>query len=780
MGLYFALAVVSAKLAQADSALFACGGGTRWMIAALFVRRHYNGLRMDPAATGKSAQPVSFDSDSSAKIIIAAFARASLESFLSPRLSYALGDYTRMINDFAIFPADPTEGQVGTYWYQEGTQAYFDDLDRYKIIKAMCRLSCSVCDKTNERSKVFTRKGEFKNVEHLRSHLIHRHGLLMCSLCLESRKIHFRQAHFLCEDEACLEKKFVVYATESEMKRHNVMEHGGRMSRCKRLTSLQIPISFHYRRGAQQDRHGRGRRFPSDRTEIQLPPSIQASLETANAESSRGTLSSAGAVSNHRETSEFESVGSFEVLATVDSEPSSISSDALRQIPRTARLEDSSFPPLPAAPSRGKKKRKNAFGGLDGNSTASLLHPQNNAALSIRNNSPAWLAANRPPNLLGCSSQQPRHVLNSGRLSSSSSPSILHSRSTTRSTHLSPSYESTVSVSLVKSHEPSSSGTGSSSRNSTTKTTFTHSASLLNLTARGFSGNSISSFPPVSAVLTAKSATSILTLLKAEDVNSANKSLVVRIRVALENDEKKYAAFKEISSKYRHDLINTEEYLACVCQFGLSHLVLELARLCPDPEKQKELVETYNFNTRGCGSHVNNLGNDSGLSKNMRSLKKGKEKCQENEISAAKDVLVESIISSMKKLESNYKSLVDRTDVLSKDDPHSAKGKSKILVDDKQSQNGSQSNGDSSKKNLGNGGAGNKHQKKTSKFLRNRLGSDAATVIEHGGSDASSDMNEVKIDEDKDPPEGLPVCGVWKNGGGQRLMAMTQRNHRKR
>lgn len=771
-----------------------------------------------------------------------------------------------MINDFAIFPADPTEGQVGTYWYQEGTQAYFDDLDHYKIIKAMCRLSCSVCDKTNERSKVFTRKGDFKNVEHLRSHLIHRHGLLMCSLCLESRKvficeqnlytkaqldqhiktgdsevdgseterggfkghpacefcqnpfygenelychmstehytchicqrqhpgqyeyyknyddleIHFRQAHFLCEDEACLEKKFVVYATESEMKRHNVMKHGGRMSRCKRLTSLQIPISFHYRRGTQQDRHGRGRRFPSDRTENQLPPSIQASLETANAESSRGTSSSAGAVSNHRETSEFESVGSFEVLATVDSEPSSISSDALRQNPRTARLEDASFPPLPAAPSRGKKKRKNAFGGLDGNSTASLLHHQNNAALSIRNNSPAWPAANRPPNLLGCSSQQPRHVLNSGRLSSSSSPSILHSRSTTRSTHLSPSYENTVSVSLVKSHEPSSSGNGSSSRNSTTKTTFTHSASLPNLTARGFSDNSISSFPPVSAVLTAKSATSILTLLKAEDVNSANKSLVVRIRAALENDEKKYAAFKEISSKYRHDLINTEEYLACVCQFGLSHLVLELARLCPDPEKQKELVETYNFNTRSCGSHASNFGNDSGLSKNMRSLKKGKEKCQENEISTSKDVLVESIISSMKKLESNYKSLLDRTDVLSKNDPQSAKGKSKILVDDKQSQNGSQSNGDSSKKNSGNGGAGNKHQKKTSRFLRNRLGSDAATVIEHGGSDASSDMNEVKIDEDQDPPEGLPVCGVWKNGGGQRLVAMTQRNHRKR
>lgn len=31
-------------------------------------------------------------------------------------------------------------------------------------------------------------------------------------------QIHFRRAHFLCEDEACLAKKFVVFASESEMK----------------------------------------------------------------------------------------------------------------------------------------------------------------------------------------------------------------------------------------------------------------------------------------------------------------------------------------------------------------------------------------------------------------------------------------------------------------------------------------------------------------------------------------------------------------------------------
>lgn len=48
----------------------------------------------------------------------------------------ALGDYTRIIKDFSSFPADPSEGQVGEFWYHEGAQTFFDDLDHYKMIKA--------------------------------------------------------------------------------------------------------------------------------------------------------------------------------------------------------------------------------------------------------------------------------------------------------------------------------------------------------------------------------------------------------------------------------------------------------------------------------------------------------------------------------------------------------------------------------------------------------------------------------------------------------------------
>ena len=86
----------------------------------------------------------------------------------------------------------------------------------------------------------------------------------------------------------------------------------------------------------------------------------------------------------------------------------------------------------------------------------------------------------------------------------------------------------------------------------------------------------------------------ILPMLNAESIHTTNKSLVKKIHAALEFDENKYTTFKDISGHYRQGSIDTTVYLAYVQQFGLLHLVLELARLCPDAQKQKELLVTYN------------------------------------------------------------------------------------------------------------------------------------------------------------------------------------------
>ncbi|GMI65435.1 hypothetical protein like AT3G62240 [Hibiscus trionum] len=681
-------------------------------------------------------------------------------------ITKALGDYTKAISDFSAFPADPVEGRVGSYWYHEGTQAYFDDLDHYKMIKAMCRLSCTVCDNKDEQRNAGSKKRpEFKNIEQLNSHLFSRHRLLICSLCLEGRKvfmceqklytraqldkhtktgdsevdgseserggfmghpmcefcqnpfygeselylhmstehftchicqrrhpgqyeyfrnyddmeIHFSQEHHLCEDEACRAKKFVVFATQSELKRHNAVEHDGRMSRSKRNAALQIPISFLYRRSREQDHLVRGHGTHPNSFDSQLSSAMQASLVTASAESFHYTSTSNQVVVNSEVASV---VGRFEALSTIDSRPSS-RYQALGNS-RVEPLEDSSFPPLPAA---SKQKGRNGSQGSSRRSIAAPLRHRNNWTSNIVSNTvQAWPAASLQANMSATGVLQSRAVTN-----------VSHPSTTNNSSGYSKSKPARIKESLPK----------------------------------------------------------------VEDFQSANKALVEKVRVSLEFDQEKYSAFKGLTGKYRQGFISSEEYLAYVHQFGLSHLVLELSRLCPDVEKQRELVEIYNFNMSNIYSH-----NDAGQCKNKKVSRKGKEKCEDHGISGLEHSLAGEVYSGVK--------------VLSDDGhpPHShtSKGKSKVLGDEEANSHvPSPSQMEpvvgGSNENLASQGGGNKQRKKVPKFLRNRIGdASAAQLVE----DRKCETKE-KADENKEPPERLPVRGVWRDGGGKRLVAKTQR-----
>ncbi|OMO86222.1 hypothetical protein CCACVL1_09714 [Corchorus capsularis] len=760
-------------------------------------------------------------------------------------ITKALGDYTKVINDFAAFAADPVEGQVGPYWYHEGTQAYFDDLDHYKMIKAMCRLSCTVCDKKYEEQNAGLKKrAEFKNIEQLKKHLFNRHRLLMCSLCLEGRKvfmceqklytraqldqhmktgdsevdgseserggfmghpmrhpgqyeyyrnydemeIHFRQEHHLCEDEACLAKKFIVFATESELKRHNAIEHGGRMSRSKRNAALQIPIRFQYRRSYEQDPRVRGRGLRADSSDNQLSFAMQGSLPTANAETAHYTSTSNQEIINNQETSEVASiVGRFEALATVDVEHSSRHCQASGNS-RSRPLEDSSFPPLASTSNGSQQKLRSGSKGSARSNMAALLRRQNNGTVTVPNAAPAWPATRPQPNMSASVSQQSRPVTNFLQFSTNSYSS-------------SKSKPARMKESLPYGHVSSANGTlfgltanfASSSRSSVGTSKVSHSASAPNLVDRGLFDNSLSNFPPVSSTQDyTKAATGSHPSPKVEDIQSANKALVEKIRASLEFDKDKYSAFKGITAEYRQGFINTKEYLAYVHQFGLSHLVLEIAKLCPNAQKQRELVETYNFNMSSSGSLKNGLSNEAGQSKSKKKSKKGKEKCEEDAINGSNHALTDGIHSRVKVLQPNQKSCVEEAEVLLEEGHKTAKGISKVLAAKEansdfpsqsqmelRSDNGSQPAGDGSKKDILLGG-GNKPRKKVSKFLRNRLGDASSTEVANvGNCYPGPDRIEEKVDEDKEPPEELPVRGVWRNGGGRRLMGMTQSKPRK-
>ncbi|XP_006654202.1 E3 ubiquitin-protein ligase hel2 [Oryza brachyantha] len=799
----------------------------------------------------------------------------------------AMGDYTRVINDFSVFPPGPIEGKVGEYWYHEDSQAFFDDADHYKMIRAMCRLSCSVCDKAEDpagQAAQARRKSRFKSIEQLKGHLFHQHRLYMCSLCLEGRKVficeqklytraqlnqhvktgdsevdgseversgfaghpmcefcrssfygdnelythmsrdhyschicqrqhpgqydyfqnyddlelHFRKDHFLCEDEACLAKKFVVFQSEAELKRHNAMEHGGRMSRAQRNAALQIPTSFIYRRNEQDERRGRGRGRNSHRngSDRDIPPVQNGSAITGNGLPNRvdniiGSVSVSSS-SGRGETGQSSDNGrvfehlSFPPLqdqdtpdARMDSAPDETSFPSLSEQPSryahilsqsslSAKLGDESlFPPLPGSSSnRGSASTQQGLQSLAKNTLASRLQQRSKGNVKVLHS-----ARPRP-------SENPElvpPVSSSAQMWPTPDQGLLHSSSSQlrigRENGIMPSASNSV-------WNP---GSGASNR-------MKHSVSTPNLVSGGSSvqassstsngGNKNQQTPQSSQTL------------PADDVRAANKTLVERMRSALGMDEDRYTAFKEIAGEYRQGIIGTLEYLSYVEQFGLSHLVPEMARLLPDPQKQKELADAYYTNMRFKSSLQENCDGLTVSSKEGNRKKKGKGKAHdvtENNAAPAKDVkdlLADSFLDTVRKLQVNNKTQEGVAEVLSRDGYRSSKGKAQLMTGGTSSDidvsldndPGAISKASGAKDDVGKGGGSssnnNKQSKKTSKFLRARLGDNSLATLDLSRPTTSPERPER---EQQGPQMGLPMRGVWKNGGGQKLFSSNGR-----
>lgn len=52
----------------------------------------------------------------------------------------------------------------------------------------------------------------------------------------------------MCTSQICLDKKFVVFASEQELKTHMAREHGADMTKAERKQALSVPVGFHYDR----------------------------------------------------------------------------------------------------------------------------------------------------------------------------------------------------------------------------------------------------------------------------------------------------------------------------------------------------------------------------------------------------------------------------------------------------------------------------------------------------------------------------------------------------
>ncbi|MCJ1276889.1 hypothetical protein MMC21_004696 [Puttea exsequens] len=91
---------------------------------------------------------------------------------------------------------------------------------------------------------------------------------------------HFRVDHFLCPDQECLDKKFVVFESEMDLKAHQLEAHPNGLSKDARRDARRVDISgFDYRtphqdhRGGRREREGRGRGRGRDPNTEPLPQS---------------------------------------------------------------------------------------------------------------------------------------------------------------------------------------------------------------------------------------------------------------------------------------------------------------------------------------------------------------------------------------------------------------------------------------------------------------------------------------------------------------------------
>jgi hypothetical protein len=75
----------------------------------------------------------------------------------------------------------------------------------------------------------------------------------------ETLQLHFRKDHFMCPEPSCMEKRFIVFPTEIDLKAHQLEEHGNTLSKDVRRDARTINIaSLDYRAPYVQERRGGG------------------------------------------------------------------------------------------------------------------------------------------------------------------------------------------------------------------------------------------------------------------------------------------------------------------------------------------------------------------------------------------------------------------------------------------------------------------------------------------------------------------------------------------
>lgn len=477
---------------------------------------------------------------------------------------------------------------------------------------------------------------------------------------------------------------------------------------------LQIPVSFQFRETSEQERRRRRR----------------GSLfnQPVNGDVISGSSSGAIEASNEDSIHRADAIGGRFETMTISGAPAQISN----QTP----LGESSFPPLPSVQGSSQKKSKNKSA-------------RSSMAAHLRHRSDIYQTAAGHPSRVTPVVNLRGTLTNNAWLTPSSAASSLRKPVLTSKPTASTS-SSNVQVSRPKVHRSLIIGGATSS-----------SSSVIPSLAQGGSGSAVPTIRSASSRAKGKSPIEGEPSTHVDTPQHANKELVEKIRSILQFDNDKYAAFKEISLQFRQGLMDSGEYLLHVHQFGISDLVPELAKLLPDSQKQKELIDTYNYNFKENGFDRDGVGQST--SHLLLRSKKGKDKLRENGTTSSRNGSSAPSYAQLIKEASDAKK--------------NPKGKFKVLTSD-EVETPPSLNAESELKqtvqpqsvtlHISEPGPSTKKIKKKPKFLRARLGDD----------DAMETPEQLAGHANYFPSSAVPgsvsekrVGEAWVNGGGRKLVA---------
>uniref|UniRef100_A0ACD5VHP9 Uncharacterized protein n=1 Tax=Avena sativa TaxID=4498 RepID=A0ACD5VHP9_AVESA len=512
----------------------------------------------------------------------------------------ALGDRTKVISDFSALPAVAGEGKVGEYWYHEGTQVWFDDVENYRTVRAMCQISCTVCkDSTSNNGKKggskaskAKHKKKIGSIEQLKTHLFDQHHLYMCDLCLDGRKV------FSCEqklytrsqlnkhikngdpdvDGSKFERRGFVghpmcefckipFYGKNELFTHVTREHFSchicqRQQRGQDYFMNYDELEMHFRSDHFfcEDRECLEKKF----IVFQSEPELKRHNTVEHRESKPHAKRTATFKVSSSHNCEILGRGSGNQVASVPAPLRSSSGQASQagQSSGTNRVVQQPYSSL--------LSRQEVPGARIGSGFKEVSSPpiseqsRYTPALSQSSRTAASIRDEEFPPLSGTSNMSP--ALTQQRV-----------RKVAENTHAAGLRQQCKGI--VNLHH-------------SVEIQFPENTALIPSGSRR-SPNC----PPTPN--TSPNISGSLSLTAAENERrTANNLLVERVQAELGMDQDRYAMFKEISGEYLQGVINAPSYLSYVEQFGLSHLILEMARLLPDPRKQKELADAYYANLR--------------------------------------------------------------------------------------------------------------------------------------------------------------------------------------